>query len=64
MSRINATLCDGKVDHQSSMVKVEGTISETISSVLIDLRSTLSYISTTIVVKCKLTFTRNLNNPI
>lgn len=47
--------------HKSSMIEVEGNISQIVVSILIDLGSTLSYVSTTVVEKCKLTKEQHKN---
>ena len=46
-------LGDHLSDHQSTMIEVERNISNTIISILIDFRSSLSYISPQIIEKCK-----------
>ena len=51
--RINGSLDNCHVDHQSSMVEVEGKILQTYIYILICPRSSLSSISLTIVEKCK-----------
>ena len=50
--RIYAALEDHKVDHQSIMVEVVGSISEQSVSILIDLGSTHSYITPIVVDIC------------
>ena len=54
MLRINAALENRQVDHQTSMVEVQGIMKNQPVSILIDLGSSLSYISTRIVEKCNL----------
>lgn len=54
MPKINASLNKHKEEHQSSMIEIEGTISQTLVNILIDTRSSLSYISPMIAEKCKL----------
>ena len=43
-----------RMDHQTSMVEVQGMIQNFSVSILLDLGSSLSYISPSIVEKCKL----------
>ena len=52
--RINVDLEDRQANHQSTMLDVEGKISNTYVSILIDLGSSLSYIAPRVVEKCKL----------
>jgi predicted aspartyl protease len=52
--KINAALENRQVDHQSSMVEIEGMINRKPVSILIDPGASLSYISPTIVEGCKL----------
>lgn len=59
--KINVPFDDCQEDHQSSMVEVEGTISQYIVSVSIDPGSTLSYISPIVVEKCNLTKEKHKN---
>ena len=54
MPRINATLDNRQEDYQTSMVEVEGKINQTARSILIDPGASLSYISPSLVEKCKL----------
>ena len=54
MHRINAALENQHVDHQTSMVEVQGMIQNFSVSILIDLGASLSYISPSIVEKCNL----------
>ena len=56
MPRINAALEKWQADYQTSMVEVEveGKINQIPISILIDLGSSLSYISPSLVEKCKL----------
>ena len=58
MPRINAELENRQVDYQTSMVKVEGKLNQTPISILIDPRSSLSYISPHLVEKWKLLIER------
>ena len=51
--RINAILEDKQVDHQSTMLEVEGKLSNTYVSVLIDSEDSLSYIALRVLGKCK-----------
>lgn len=51
LPRINASLKNHQVEHQPSMVEVEGKNLETPVYILIDLGVTLSYISPTILEK-------------
>ena len=50
--RIYATLEDHQVDHQSTVVEVEGKIVEQYVSILIDMGSTHTYITPRIVDIC------------
>ena len=52
--KINVALDNRKADHQSTMVEVEGKISNTFVSILIDLGASLSYIAPRVLEKCKL----------
>ena len=52
--RINVALEDRKADHQSTMLEVEGKISNTSLSFLIDPGASLSYIPPRVLEKCKL----------
>ena len=54
MHRINAALKNRQVDHQTSMVEVQGMIQNFFVSILIDPGASLSFISPSIVEKCKL----------
>ena len=54
MHRINAALENRQADHQTSMVEVQGMIQNFSISILIDSGDSLSYISPSIVEKCKL----------
>ena len=54
MHRINVALENRQADHQISMVEVQGTIQNFFVSLLIDPGASLSYISPSIVEKCKL----------
>lgn len=52
--RISLTLEDKQVEHQPTMLEIEGTIPNQIVCILIDLRAILSYIIPQIVEECKL----------
>ena len=52
--RINAALENRHVDHQTSMVEVQGMIQNQYVSILIDPGASLSYIFLSIVEKCGL----------
>jgi hypothetical protein len=52
--KIHATLDNRQVDHQASVVEMEGMISNHLVSILIDPGSNLSYISPQTIEKCKL----------
>ena len=52
--QIYAALDNNQVDHQASVVEIEGMISNHLVSVLIDPGSNLSYIAPKVVDKCKL----------
>ena len=54
MPRINAALENRQVDYQTSMVEVEGKINQIPISILIDPGASVSYISPSLVEKCKL----------
>jgi hypothetical protein len=54
MPQIYAALDNRQVDHQASVVEMEGTISNHPVSILIDPGSNLSYVSPQTVEKCKL----------
>ena len=54
MHKINVALENRQADHQTSMVEVQGLIQNFSISILIDPRSSLSYIYPSIVEKCKL----------
>jgi hypothetical protein len=54
MLQIYATLDNRQAHHQDSVVEMEGTISNHLVSILIDLGSNSSYVSPKIVEKCKL----------
>jgi hypothetical protein len=60
--QIYAALDNNQVDHQASVVKIEGMIFNHLVSVLIDPSSNLSYIALRAVDKCKLQ-PRKQNNP-
>ena len=51
---INASLEDRREDHQSTIVDIEGTISNQSLSILIDPRETLSYITPKVMEDCEL----------
>ena len=53
-SRIYAALDDRKEDHHATMVEIEGKVSNTSISILIDLGSFRNYVSPQIVETCKL----------
>ena len=54
MPRISATLENRQVDHQTSMVEIEGMLRDKAISILIDLGASLSYVSLRIVEIYKL----------
>ena len=54
LPRINAALENRQVDHQTSMVEVEGMIKDKPISILIDLGASLSYVSPSIAENCNL----------
>ena len=54
MPRINVALENWQADYQTSMVEVEGKINQIPISILIDPGASLSYISPSLVEKCKL----------
>jgi hypothetical protein len=54
MQCIYAALDNKQVDHQTSVVEMEGMIANHLVSILIDLGSNLSYVAPKIVDKCKL----------
>ena len=49
MPRINAALENRQAEYQTSMVEVEGMINQTLVTILIDPRASLSYIAPQIV---------------
>ena len=51
---INAALENRQAEHQSTMVEMEGKISDQSVTILIDPGASLSYISPQVVEKCKL----------
>ena len=61
ITRINASLEDRKEDHQSTMLEVEGKISNTSISMLIDSGASLSYIAPRVLEKCKLSKEKQKN---
>jgi hypothetical protein len=54
MPRIYATVDNKQVDHQDSVMEMEGMITNHLVSILIDPSSNLSYVAPQIVDKCKL----------
>ena len=54
MHMINATLENRQEDHETSMVEVQGMIQNFSVSILIDPEAIISYISPSVVEKCKL----------
>jgi hypothetical protein len=54
VSQIYATLDNKKADHQASVVKIEGMITNHLVSILIEPGSNLSYIAPKAIDKCKL----------
>jgi hypothetical protein len=54
MPQIYVALDNRQVDHQASVVEMEGMISNHLVSILIDPGSNLSYVSPQILEKCKL----------
>jgi hypothetical protein len=54
MPQIYAVVDNKQVDHQASVVEMEGMITNHLVSILIDLGSNLSYIAPKAVDKCKL----------
>jgi len=52
--QISATLENRQAEYQTSMVEVEGKLKQTEMSILIDPGASLSYVSPSIVEKCKL----------
>ena len=54
MPSINAVLENRQDDFQTSMVEVEGKLTQKPISILIDLAASLSYVSPSLVEKCKL----------
>jgi hypothetical protein len=59
MPQIYASLDNKQVDHQDSVVEMEGMIANHLFSILIDLGSNLSYVAPHIVDKCKLKLVRH-----
>ena len=57
--RINVALEGRQVDHQSTMLEVEGKIPKTCVSILINSGASLNYIAPTIVEKFKLVLRKN-----
>ena len=51
---IYATLENLQENHQSSMIKIEGTINNLQVSLLIDFKATFNYVNTKLVERCKL----------
>jgi hypothetical protein len=60
MPRIYAAVNNKQVDHQASVVDMEGMIANHLVSILIDPSSNLSYVSPQTVDKCKLQLVRNV----
>ena len=58
---INATLEDRESGHQFTMLEVEGKISNTFISILIDLGASLIYIAPRVLEKCKLSKEKQKN---
>ena len=54
MPKINAALKNRQVDHQTSMVEIEGMIKNRPISILIDPGASLSYVSPSIIERCNL----------
>ena len=54
MPIINAALENRQVDHQTSMVEIEGMIQNKLVSILIDPGASLSYVSPSIAERCNL----------
>jgi hypothetical protein len=54
MPQIYAALDNRQVDHQASVVEMEGMISNHLVSILIDPGSNMSYVSPQTIEKCKL----------
>ena len=52
--RIYAVLDNQQVEHQSSMIKLEGMIIDMTLTILLDSRASFSYINSNIVMKCQL----------
>ena len=61
MPRINVALENRRVDHQTSMVEVQGMLQNESVSILIDPGASLSYVSPSIVEKCSLSL-KSLKN--
>jgi 3-dehydroquinate dehydratase len=59
--KINAELENRQVDHQSSMVKIEGMINQKYVSILIGPGAFLSYVSPIIIEECKLSKVKHSN---
>jgi hypothetical protein len=53
MPQIYASLDNRQVDHQDTVVEMEGMISNHLVSILIDTSSNLSYVSPQTIEKCK-----------
>jgi hypothetical protein len=60
MPHIYATLDNKKVDHQASVVEMEGMIANHLVSILIDPGSNLSYVALRTIDKCKLQLVRHV----
>jgi hypothetical protein len=54
MPRIYVSVYNKQVNHQASVVEMEGVITNHLVSILIDPSSNLSYIAPQVVDKCKL----------
>jgi hypothetical protein len=61
MPHIYATLDNKQVDHQDSVVEMEGMITNHLVSILIDPGSNLSYVAPHTIDKCKLQLVRHVN---
>ena len=59
--KISATLEESHVEHQSTMIEIEGTIWNQYVSIFIDLGDSLSYISLQIVEKYKFKYEKFKN---
>jgi hypothetical protein len=61
MPHIYATLDNKQVNHQASVMEMEGMITNHLVSILIDPGSNLSYVAPQTVDKCKLKSVRHVN---